>query len=164
VTICWYLAAVVQVQLCKYFIEINDTERESTVWGEINMLRFAMIEYGQRSPIGTRQERLLQGLMREIVRLTGQKQPLQVGVPLYPFSHHSLFKKDGLPQESPSETSGMQVPLPISPSFDTSSTSTGQTPLPNPDNIVVNWPIGTPSNPHSNLGAESDMRSTSSFS
>lgn len=37
--ICWYLAAVVQVQLCKYFIEINDTERESTVWGEINLLR-----------------------------------------------------------------------------------------------------------------------------
>lgn len=37
--ICWYLAAVVQVQLCKYFIEINDTERESTVWGEINVLR-----------------------------------------------------------------------------------------------------------------------------
>lgn len=39
--ICWYLAAVVQVQLCKYFIEIGDYERESTVWGEINMLRWA---------------------------------------------------------------------------------------------------------------------------
>ena len=37
--ICWYLAAVVQIQLCKYFIEINDTARESTVWGEINVLR-----------------------------------------------------------------------------------------------------------------------------
>ena len=37
--ICWYLAAVVQVQLCKFFIEINDSERESTVWGEINVLR-----------------------------------------------------------------------------------------------------------------------------
>lgn len=99
--------------------------------------------------------------MREIVRLTGQKQPLQVGVPLYPFSHHSLFKRDGLPQESPSETSGMQVPLPISPSFDT---STHQTPLPNPDSIVVSWPIEPPPNPHSTLGAESDMRSTSGFS
>jgi len=32
--------------------------------------------------------------MKEIVRLTGQK-PLQVGVPLYPFSHHTLFKKYG---------------------------------------------------------------------
>ena len=51
--ICWYLAAVVQVQLCKYFIEIGDTSRESTVWGEINALRFAMIAYGSRSPIGS---------------------------------------------------------------------------------------------------------------
>jgi hypothetical protein len=40
--ICWYLAAVVQVQLCKYFIEIGDSEREATVWGEINVLRFAV--------------------------------------------------------------------------------------------------------------------------
>lgn len=37
--ICWYLAAVVQTQLCKYFIEIGDTAREQTVWGEINALR-----------------------------------------------------------------------------------------------------------------------------
>ena len=63
---------MVQVQLCKYFIEINDTARESTVWGEINVLRyvlelaaavttshlltcrFAMLEYGSRSPIGSK--------------------------------------------------------------------------------------------------------------
>jgi hypothetical protein len=68
--ICWYLAAVVQVQLCKYFIEIGDSEREATVWGEINVLRFAvpsfylfymthlfrrfaMLEYGNKSPIGS---------------------------------------------------------------------------------------------------------------
>lgn len=61
---------MVQVQLCKYFIEINDSERESTVWGEINVLRFVwvlekfemtdivsarfvMMEYGQRSPVGS---------------------------------------------------------------------------------------------------------------
>jgi hypothetical protein len=44
--ICWYLAAVVQVQLCKYFIEINDSERESTVWGEINVLRCA-VNFGE---------------------------------------------------------------------------------------------------------------------
>ena len=37
--ICWYLAAVVQVQLCKYFIEIGDVSRETTIWGEINVLR-----------------------------------------------------------------------------------------------------------------------------
>jgi len=111
VTICWYLAAVVQVQLCKFFIEMNDFERESTVWGEINVLRFAMVEYGRRSPIGTRQERLLQELMREIVRMTAQKQPLQVGVPLYPFSHKTLFSKDKTPVLS-DENSG-SAPLPI---------------------------------------------------
>ncbi|KIM48115.1 hypothetical protein M413DRAFT_439826 [Hebeloma cylindrosporum] len=117
VTICWYLAAVVQVQLCKYFIEINDSERESTVWGEINVLRFAMMEYGQRSPIGTRQERLLQGLMREIVRMTAQKQPLEVGVPLYPFSHTTLFRKDELPRPPTEEGMGA-APLPVSPPFE----------------------------------------------
>ncbi|XP_006454415.1 hypothetical protein AGABI2DRAFT_214436 [Agaricus bisporus var. bisporus H97] len=115
VTICWYLAAVVQVQLCKYFIEINDSERESTVWGEINVLRFVMMEYGQRSPVGTRQERLLQGLMREIVRLTGQKQPLQVGVPLYPFSHQTLFEKDEMNQQSSNDVSSVHpLLLPVS--------------------------------------------------
>ncbi|KAF8730486.1 hypothetical protein AX14_005539 [Amanita brunnescens Koide BX004] len=93
VTICWYLAAVALIQLCKYFIEINDAERESTVWGEINVLRFAMLTYGRRSPIGTRQERLLQGLMGEIIRMTAQKQPLEVGVPLYRFSHRTTFRK-----------------------------------------------------------------------
>ena len=41
--ICWYLAAVVQVQLCKYFIEIGDVSRETTIWGEINVLRYASI-------------------------------------------------------------------------------------------------------------------------
>ncbi|KAH8102434.1 hypothetical protein BXZ70DRAFT_928561 [Cristinia sonorae] len=92
--ICWYLAAVVQIQLCKYFIEINDTVRESTVWGEINVLRFAMLTYGTRSPVGTRQEKLLQGLMTEIVRMTSQPQPLEVGIPLYPFSHSGLFARN----------------------------------------------------------------------
>ncbi|KDR85087.1 hypothetical protein GALMADRAFT_233700 [Galerina marginata CBS 339.88] len=120
VTICWYLAAVVQVQLCKYFIEINDSERESTVWGEINVLRFAMMEYGQRSPIGTRQERLLQGLMREIVRMTAQKQPLEVGVPLYPFSHTTLWRKDEAPQVVGDESSGV-APLPVSPAYEQQS-------------------------------------------
>jgi hypothetical protein len=39
VQICWYLAAVVQIQLCKYFIETGDTDREYGVWGVINVLR-----------------------------------------------------------------------------------------------------------------------------
>lgn len=41
-----------------------------------------------------RQERLLQGLMGEIIRMTAQKQPLEVGVPLYRFSHRTPFRKD----------------------------------------------------------------------
>lgn len=120
--ICWYLAAVVQVQLCKYFIEIGDTSRESTVWGEINALRFAMMAYGNKSPIGStslrhsnihimltivlaRQEKLLQGIMQEIIRMTNQPEPLTSGVPLYPFSHATLFSKEA--------TSQNEVPAPI---------------------------------------------------
>jgi len=117
VTICWYLAAVVQVQLCKYFIELGDSERESTVWGEINVLRFAMLEYGNRSPIGTRQEKLLQGLMKEIVRMTAQKQPLEVGVPLYPFSHAGVFDK-GSRQGGADERAPLPAPLPHSSPYD----------------------------------------------
>ena len=41
VQICWYLAAVVQIQLCKYFIETGDTDREYGIWGVINVLRCA---------------------------------------------------------------------------------------------------------------------------
>ena len=41
--ICWYLAAVVQIQLCKYFIEIGDVSRETTIWGEINVLRYVLV-------------------------------------------------------------------------------------------------------------------------
>ncbi|KAI0691334.1 hypothetical protein BC835DRAFT_122452 [Cytidiella melzeri] len=107
VTICWYLAAVVQIQLCKYYIEINDSARESTVWGEINVLRFAMLTYGSRSPIGTRQEKLLQGLMTEIVRMTSQMHPLEMGVPLYPFSHSGVFP---VPQYNATDTTGAPLP------------------------------------------------------
>ncbi|KAI0673525.1 hypothetical protein C8Q78DRAFT_969110 [Trametes maxima] len=116
-TICWYLAAVVQTQLCKYYIEIGDTAREQTVWGEINALRFAMLTYGSRSPIGTRQEKLLQGLMTEIVRMTTQMQPLEVGVPLYPFSHAGVFSKETIP------TDGTSAPLPDSTQYDAPSES-----------------------------------------
>lgn len=38
-----------------------------------------------------RQEKLLQGLMSDILHMTSQTQPLNVGVPLYPFSRTSLF-------------------------------------------------------------------------
>ncbi|KAG6820116.1 hypothetical protein H0H93_005263 [Arthromyces matolae] len=126
--ICWYLAAVVQIQLCKYFIELGDMERESTAWGEINVLRFAMIEYGRRSPIGTRQERLLQGLMRDIVQLTTHKQPLEVGVPLYPFSHNTLFRKTDIPRPMRDDT-GAPFPSPTM-SEDTSPPNSGRISVP----------------------------------
>lgn len=49
--------------------------------------------------------------MREIVRMTAQKQPLEVGVPLYPFSHTTLFNKDEAAQASSDEGSS-GAPLP----------------------------------------------------
>ncbi|KAI6031749.1 hypothetical protein PISMIDRAFT_91300 [Pisolithus microcarpus 441] len=98
ITICWYLAAVVQVQVCKQSIEMGDQVREAQVWREINVLRLAMLNYGSRSPIGTRQEGLLRGLMKEVVRLSSQKQPLEVGLPLYPFSHSTVFADPTLPR------------------------------------------------------------------
>lgn len=152
--ICWYLAAVVQVQLCKFFIESGDSDRESTVWGEINVLRYEAfyittvyhadwhlsidlqcwpmdsdvplevsplaislpVLRSYDEPLTARQERLLQGLMREIVRMTAQKQPLEVGVPLYPFSHSTLWRRGETTQSSPDESAG--VPLPHSPPYD----------------------------------------------
>jgi len=139
---------VVQVQLCKYFIELGDGERESTVWGEINVLRFAMLEYGNRSPIGSkcrsvaagshlmtfylaRQEKLLQGLMREIVRMTAQEQPLEVGVPLYPFSHAGVFDKSSSSAGSAGECPTPPAPIPhSSPYGDLSSSPTIVDPSP----------------------------------
>jgi len=55
--------------------------------------------------------------MREIVRMTAQKQPLEVGVPLYPFSHTTLFRKDELPGR-PTEEGLEAAPLPVSPPFE----------------------------------------------
>jgi len=64
-----------------------------------------------------RQEKLLQGLMTEIVRMTTQQQPLEVCIPLYPFSHAGVFSKPA----SGCEEDGGHVsiaPLPLSPSFE----------------------------------------------
>ncbi|TFY79041.1 hypothetical protein EWM64_g4966 [Hericium alpestre] len=142
--ICWYLAAVVQIQLCKYYIEIGDTGREYAVWGEINVLRFAMTEFGKRSPIGTRQEKLLQGLMTEIVRMTTQQQPLQVGIPLYPFSHATAFAKSANGDEP---TGSHIAPLPVSSPYDDEMQSQQQNasvappPPPPPSAEGGRWPV-----------------------
>lgn len=63
-----------------------------------------------------RQESLLQGLMREIVRLTEHKTPLEVGVPLFPFSHAGVFRKNEKPRSPPEDAS--IAPLPVSPPFE----------------------------------------------
>jgi hypothetical protein len=124
VAVCWYLAAVVLVQLCKHFIEIGDVQRESIVWGEINVLRSAMLAYGNRSPIGARQERLLQGLLGEITRMTTQKQPLEVGVPLFRFSQRTLFRRDGSSATTPEGC--ISAPLPGNAQFQEQSASSSQ--------------------------------------
>lgn len=97
--------------------------------------RFAMTDYGKRSPIGSalssihvskctfrfvslaRQEKLLQGLMSEIVRMTTQQQPLEVGIPLYPFSHAGVFSKPA-PGSDRDVGHVTVAPLPPSPSFE----------------------------------------------
>lgn len=63
-----------------------------------------------------RQEKLLQGLMTEIVRMTTQQQPLEVGIPLYPFSHAGVFPK---PTPGSEEDAGhvSVAPLPLSPTY-----------------------------------------------
>lgn len=55
--------------------------------------------------------------MSEIVRMTTQQQPLEVGIPLYPFSHAGVFSKSA----SGNDEDGGHVPLaplPLSPSFE----------------------------------------------
>ena len=50
--------------------------------------------------------------MREIIRMTTQKQPLEVGFPLYPFSHSTAFAKDAVSQGLANEP--LPAPLPMS--------------------------------------------------
>lgn len=64
-----------------------------------------------------RQEKLLQGLMVEIIRLTNQNDPL--GVPLYPFSHRGLFPKGA----NASVEDRIGAPLPDGRRFDDEPTS-----------------------------------------
>lgn len=56
--------------------------------------------------------------MTEIVRMTTQIHPLEVGIPLYPFSHASVFAKEARPM-------GMSAPLPDSRTFEEVTQSTG---------------------------------------
>lgn len=56
------------------------------------VLRDALITYGNYSPIGTRQEKMLHPIMQEIINMTTHARPLSVGLPLYPFSLESAFQ------------------------------------------------------------------------
>ncbi|KAH7104453.1 hypothetical protein BKA62DRAFT_692280 [Auriculariales sp. MPI-PUGE-AT-0066] len=87
----WYLAAVVQVHLCKSMIQLGDTVSENAVWGEINLIRMALLQYGSLSPIGIRQEKMLRDAMSEILSMTTQSAPLDVKMPLYPRSTQAVF-------------------------------------------------------------------------
>lgn len=49
-------------------------------------------------------------LMEDIVRLTKQEKPLEVGIRLYPFSHRTAFQGNGS-----SPFGDMGAPLPMSP-------------------------------------------------
>ncbi|TDL28495.1 hypothetical protein BD410DRAFT_226567 [Rickenella mellea] len=113
VVICWYLAAVVKVRVCTRMIEIGDSTGELEVWKEINNLRWAMLRFGDCSPIGVRQEGLLQGVMAEIVRKTKHNNPDQL-VPLYPFSHKGIFSETSRSYNADDSV----APLPVSPPYD----------------------------------------------
>jgi hypothetical protein len=66
--------------------------------------------------------------MREIVRMTAQKQPLEVGVPLYPFSHAGVFGKGSRPMGSDGEHAPPPAPLPHSSPYDEASSSPNSLP------------------------------------
>jgi hypothetical protein len=55
--------------------------------------------------------------MTEIVRMTTQQQPLEVGIPLYPFSHAGVWSKR-VPSGDEDAGHVPVAPLPLSPSFE----------------------------------------------
>lgn len=59
--------------------------------------------------------------MAEIVRMTTQMQPLQVGIPLYPFSRHTAFERPG------NANASIITPLPTN-AYDEDSASTAGSP------------------------------------
>jgi hypothetical protein len=75
---------------------------------EVSAFQMISVDLSIHQPHTARQEMLLQGLMREIVRMTAHQQPLEVGVPLFPFSHAGVFGKE----EASHKPSGSVAPLP----------------------------------------------------
>ena len=54
--------------------------------------------------------------MTEIVRMTTQQQPLEVGIPLYPFSHAGVFTKGDGENDGQQELEHV-APLPVTDSY-----------------------------------------------
>lgn len=98
--------------------------------------------------------------MTEIIRLTSQMQPLEVGVPLYPFSHASLFQKEAPPQDTTT------APLPMPQVYERSSPSPPNTihgvgrispnNIASPETILSGWAAPTSSSSsRANMGSHS---------
>jgi len=82
--------------------------------------------------------------------MTAQKQPLEVGVPLFPFSHRTLFRKDEAATVPTEEGSGA-VPMPVSPAYEQQQSIPGRVPqAPHPvspsGSVPGSWSSGSPVN------------------
>ncbi|EUC65339.1 fungal specific transcription factor domain protein [Rhizoctonia solani AG-3 Rhs1AP] len=105
VTVCWYLAAVVLVQLCKRHITTGDRGGEATVWGEIETLKLAMLEFGNISPIGLRQEKLLQETIDDVIQKPVLPANFGLDIPMYTYPLQDLtvsLSEHGSPEGSTS--------------------------------------------------------------
>lgn len=105
VTVCWYLAAVVLVQLCKRHITTGDRAGEATVWGEIETLKLAMLEFGNISPIGLRQEKLLQETIDDVIQKPVLPANFGLEIPMYTYPLQDLtvsLSEHGSPEGSSS--------------------------------------------------------------
>ncbi|CCO27331.1 hypothetical protein BN14_01369 [Rhizoctonia solani AG-1 IB] len=103
VTVCWYLAAVVLVQLCKRHITTGDRGGEATVWGEIETLKLAMLEFGNISPIGLRQEKLLQETIDDVIQKPVLPANFGLDIPMYTYPLQDLavsLSEHGSPEGS----------------------------------------------------------------
>ena len=89
--------------------------------------------------------------MREIVRLTAQKDPLEMGVPLYPFSRESLWADKNQTMDGAEKDSAGGMPLPSSPPIDgvqlsPGAVSVGLSPvLSSHRSVTSGWPTTPPS-------------------
>lgn len=102
------------------FVGLPCWHMEKNPRSEVSFFLYFIHRFPDADVSAARQERLLQGLMREIVRMTAHKQPLEVGAPLYPFSSSSLWRKG--------DSNGIAgVPMPTSSPFENGPSLSGLT-------------------------------------